>query len=396
MPWKESSTVDQRTALVNDWLTNRYTVSSLAEAYGVSRQKAHKWLRRFREEGRRGLEDRSRAPKTIPSKTSSRIKELVVRLRKKRPRWGAPKILAKLGEQHPDLAFPSERTVHSILVDAGLVLRRRRPRRVHRKPRRELATSTQPNDVWCVDFKGDFRLGNGTRCHPLTVTDHFSRYLLVCRGLERETLSSTQETLTRAFKIYGLPTVMRSDNGRPFGSGGPCGLSKLSVWLIKLGVSPEHIDPSRPDQNGRHERMHRTLKDETARPPKHSMRAQQLAFTRFTKDFNEERPHQALGQIPPTRVYESSPREYPRRIEAPAYPGHFETRYVRSNGEIQWKSRRILVGAAFHGEYVGLEEIDEGLWLLRFADWELGVLNDRALARGMIPRIPSPEGRNQT
>ena len=299
MPWKEVSAVDQRLALASDWATGCYTVASLAVAYGISRQKAHKWIKRFREYGRPGLEDRSRAPKVRPGKTPEAIQALVVELRKRRPRWGAPKIRAKLMEKHPGLAFPSTRTTHSILVNAGMVKRKRRSRRDHRWPTKPLTESSQPNDVWCVDFKGDFKLGNGARCHPLTVTDHFSRYVLGCRALKTETHIETKETLTRIFKEYGLPRVLRSDNGRPFGSPGPCGLSRLSLWLIKLGVFPEHIEPGRPDQNGRHERMHRTLKAETARPPRHSMRAQQLAFTRFRRDFNEERPHQALGQIPP-------------------------------------------------------------------------------------------------
>jgi transposase InsO family protein len=386
MPWKETTAVDHRNSLIDDWLTGHYAVTSLAEAYGISRQKAHKWIKRFQQGGRPALEDRSRAPQRQPRKTPEGIRDLVVALRRERPRWGAPKILAVLSERHPSLSFPSERTVHSILREAGLVrARTRRTRRERRGPAQPLTESTAPNDVWSIDFKGDFLLGNGVRCHPLTITDHFSRYLLACRALSSESFTSTQETLVRVFREYGLPRVIRSDNGRPFGSNGALGLSRLSVWLIKLGVAPEHIQAGRPDQNGRHERMHRDLKAETTRPSRHSMRAQQLAFTRFRRDFNEVRPHEALGQIPPSRVYQRSERRPPRRVESPSYPLSFETRFVRGNGEICWKSRRVFVGAAFHGETVGLREVDDGLWIIQFGALELGLLNERKLKDGLLP-----------
>lgn len=389
MPWKDATVVDQRRALVEDWLSGRHTLTALADAHGVSRKTAHKWVKRFKERGWEGLEDRSRAPINRPSKTSSGVADLVLACRRRYPRWGAPKIQAKLAEDRPDLEIPCPRTVHSILVAAGLVAKRRRPRRPPRRPKVALTQSKEPNDVWTLDFKGDFLLGNGRRCCPLTVCDHQSRYLLACYAQSTEQERVTRRNLQRVFEEFGLPRVIRSDNGRPFGSQGVLGLSRLSVWLLKLGIRPEHTQPSRPDQNGRHERMHRELKAEAASPPKRNLKAQQRAFDDFSDHFNRVRPHAALDQTPPARVYSPSERPFPAKVRGPEYPAHFKKRSVLKDGDISWRSHRIRVGGAFRGEYLGLEEVADGLWVVHFGPLELGLINDRALDDGvMIHRTP--------
>lgn len=392
MPWK--SKVEQRRALIAAWETGRYSKSDLSEAYGVCRKTVSKWIDRHRQGGEEALEDRSRAPRTRPSKTSKELVQLALDVRRERPRWGADKIQAVLKERRPDLEIPSARTIHRILNDANLVHRKRRNPRP-RPPKVKLTEGTRPNLVWSVDYKGPFVLGNGQTCYPLTIADHHTRYLIACCAQTSESEEITRRNFERTFEEYGLPDVIRSDRGRPFGSIGVLGLSRLSVWFLKLGIQPEHIEPARPDQNGRHERMHRTLNEETANPPEFDFRRQQAAFDCFRSDFNEVRPHQALGQIPPARLYLPSHRGYPARVQGPIYPAHYKTRKVLKDGEISWKNHRLRLGSAFRGETVGLREVSDGLWIVSFGSLELGVIDDQALELGRVLPRPTPVARQE-
>jgi len=356
----------------------------LCERYEISRKTGYKWLERFREGGRLGLEDRARTPLSCPSSLSEEVKAFLLGTRAKHPTWGAKKLRRQIEKHRPDLRAPAKSTIGRLLKREGLVdeaisvRSQRSGARKQAKASRTLATSTEPNDVWCIDFKGDFRLGNRSKCYPVTITDNTTRYLIACRGRVSPGLEGVQQTLLKAFRTFGLPRFMRSDNGPPFGGDGVLGLAYLSVWLIRLGVEPEHIDPGRPDQNGRHERMHRTLKAETTRPPRQSLAAQQRAFNAWRAVYNDERPHEALEFATPGELYESSPRSL-QRPQSPIYPGYYETRSVKSKGHFCWKSTDVFVGAAFRGERVGLREVDDGIWVVSYGTRDLGVLNERLL-----------------
>lgn len=390
MPWKETSAVDERLDFVKRCLKGRRSKAAVCRAFGISRETGHKWLRRFEEEGRAGLTDRSRRPHSNARATPPEIVKLILECRK-RWGWGAKKLGPHLREKHPGLVIPDTSTISGILKRHGVTKpqRRRRAAPPRSKPFSECKAA---NDVWCADFKGDFKVGDGSRCYPLTVTDAFSRYVICCQGYDRIEWKRVQKAYERAFREHGLPKAMRTDNGTPFASHGAGGLTRLAVWLVKLGIELERIDPGSPQQNGRHERMHRTLKAETARPPKRSLRAQQGAFNRFRLEFNHERPHEALGQIPPARVYESSSRRFPKTIQSPEYPGHFEVRKVYSVGQIRWKSKNLVfVSGALAGEYVGLEECDEGLWTVSFGTLKLGTIDDRDAK----PKLIRPRRRHR-
>jgi len=290
------------------------------------------------------------------------------------------------------MQIPTARTIHRILREADLVKAKRRPPRP-RPPKTKLTEGTRPNQVWSVDYKGPFVLGNGQTCYPLTIADHHTRYLIACCAQTSESERITKQNFEKTFEEFGLPDVIRSDRGRPFGSTGILGLSRLNVWFLTLGIRPEHIEPARPDQNGRHERMHRTLKAETANPPEFDLLTQQAAFDDFRGDFNEVRPHQALGQIPPARLYSSSDRSYPRRTQVPTYPAHYKTRRVLKDGEISWKHHRLRLGSAFRGRTVGLCEVSDDLWIVSFGSLELGVIDDEAIALGRVLPRPTPVAR---
>ena len=387
MPWK--SKVEQRIALIRAWQSGRHSKSDLAEAYGISRKTVSKWIERYREGGEEALEERSRAPIARPTKTSEKVTQLALDLRRQRPRWGADKIQKVLEEQWPDLEIPKPRTIHRILSAASLVKKKRR-NPFPRQPKIHLTEGTRPNHVWSVDYKGPFVLGNGQICYPLTIADHKTRYLIACCAQTSESEELTRRNFEKTFEEFGLPDVIRSDRGRPFGSTGVLGLSRLNVWFLNLGIRPEHIEPARPDQNGRHERMHRTLKAETANPPKFDFPSQQASFDDFRKDFNEVRPHQALEQIPPARLYSPSHRGYPSKLQGPTYPAHYKTRRVLKDGEISWQNHRLRLGSAFRGETVGLREVADGLWVVCFGLLELGVIDDEAIALGRVLPRPTP------
>lgn len=376
MPWDEATRMTQRARFVLALADYRYTMTELCERYGISRKTGYKWAQRYRGD-LRNLEDQSRAPKSCPHRTAQEVGERVIALRQDHPHWGARKLLACLKKRHPEVDWPCASTLGEILKREGLVGPQRRPRRQWRHPGRAPLQTEAPNAVWSSDFKGQFRTGDGRLCYPLTVADGFSRFLLAVQGLDTVAGAQAWPVFERLFREYGLPEAIRTDNGSPFASSSVGGLSRLSVRWIKLGIRPDRIEPGHPEQNGRHERMHRTLKQETARPPAADGAAQQNRFDRFRQDYNQQRPHEALGQRTPAELYTRSARAYPGRVPEPEYPGHFEVRYVHRGGEIQWQGKYLFVSEALAGEHVGLEEVDEGIWAVYFAEVLLARFDER-------------------
>jgi putative transposase len=376
MPWKETSTMDAKVAFILDWNSQKYQMTELCARYGVSRKTAYKWVKRYLEHGPDGLWERSHAPQRSANRTSDEVEQAIVQCRLRHPSWGPKKLLWTLERRQPQLELPSRTTVAEILKRNDLVLAKKRPRPVGH-PGRPSMVVNKPNDCWSMDFKGQFRTGDGVYCYPLTVTDNHSRYLLACQGLPGTLLEPTQAMLTKVFKEYGLPSRLRSDNGVPFAAYTLGRLSRLSVWLLKLGVMPELIEPGKPQQNGRHERMHRTLKDETLKPPGANARVQQRKFNVWRREFNEDRPHEAHDGLTPHDVHIPSSRRMPSKLLAPEYPDRFEVRYVSANGGIRWYKKWVNVSSVLIGEYVGLEEVDDGQWDVYFANYRLGRLNER-------------------
>lgn len=371
MPWDR--VVDQRLKFVLAASTGEEPVSGLCEAYGISRKTGYKWLERYRAEGLAGLADRSSAPRRHGRTTDEALAETIILLRQARPSWGPRKIIAKLARTHPDLAWPAPSTAGAILTQAGLVGSRRLRRRAPPRPE-ELTRPERPNQVWAADHKGWVRLGDGSRCEPLTITDGFCRYLIALSCGTGTTDGEARPAFERAFAAFGLPEVIRSDNGPPFASTGVTGLTGLSVWWIKLGIRPERIDPGKPQQNGRHERFHLTLL-EAMRPPERDRAAQAARFDAFRRDYNEERPHQALHQVPPADLYQPSPRPLPIRPDEPDYPAEAAIRTVRSNGEIKWRGELVHLCSALAGEAVALEEDEAGHTRVRFYRHPLGLID---------------------
>lgn len=376
MPWKETSTMDAKVAFILDWNSQKYQMTELCARYGVSRKTAYKWVNRYLEHGPDGLWERSHAPQRAANRTPDEVEQAIVQCRLRHPSWGPKKLLWTLQKRQPQLELPSRTTVAEILKRNDLVLAKKRPRPVGHPGRPSMAVN-KPNDCWSVDFKGQFRTGDGVYCYPLTVTDNHSRYLLACQGLPGTLLEPTQAMLTKVFKEYGLPSRLRSDNGAPFAAYTLGRLSRLSVWLLKLGVMPELIEPGKPQQNGRHERMHRTLKDETLKPPAANARVQQRKFNVWRREFNEDRPHEAHDGLTPHDVHVTSSRRMPSKLLAPEYPDRFEVRYVSANGGMRWYKKWVNVSSVLIGEYVGLEEVDDGQWDVYFANYRLGRLNER-------------------
>lgn len=377
MPWSQTSPMDQRTQFIADFLREVLSVTELCDLYGVSRKTAYKWIERYLRQGPAGLEERPRRPHNSPNETAAEIVEAILQGRRRHPSWGGKKLLTVVHKRHPDWDLPHRSTVCDILSRNGMVPKKRRRRRIGH-PGKPTSTILAPNDLWSADFKGQFKTGNGRYCYPLTVTDNFSRYLLGCQGLNSTAVDEAKPVFTRLFREYGLPRRIRTDNGVPFATTTLARLSRLSAWWVRLGVMPEFIEPGKPQQNGRHERMHLTLKDETTRPPAHSLAAQQRKFNVFMKEFNHERPHEALDQQTPAACYERSPRAMPNKLKPFVYPDRFEVRYVSANGGIRWKNHAwINVSTVCIGEHVGLEEIDNGIWIVYFGALKLGRLDER-------------------
>ncbi len=374
MPWRETCPMEERMRFVTACEREDLPMAALCRQFGVSRKTGYKWLARFEEEGAEGLRERSRAPHRHPGTVAPQIEEAILAVRRMHPTWGPRKVRAWLLRRDGGARWPAASTMGAIFDRAGLTVRRRLRRRVEPQSR-PFAACRGPNDLWTVDLKGWFRTTDGARCEPLTMSDAASRYLLRCQAVGRPDTAHIWPLFEAAFHEFGLPRAVRSDNGPPFASVGAGGLSRLSVKLIKAGALPERIAPGKPQQNGRHERLHLTLKRDTACPPAASLRAQARRFAAFQRIYNEERPHEALGQSPPAAHYAPSPRRYTGRLRAPEYPSDRLVRRVRSNGEIKWGGAKVFIGEALIGEPVGLEELEDGFWLVRFAQVELGRLD---------------------
>jgi putative transposase len=376
MPWKETDAMEQRVQFIRDWLARTHRVSELCVLYGISRKSGYKWIERYMHEGPDWAMDRGHGAATVHNKTAEEVERALMHMRKLHPSWGARKLLHQVGLAHPAWALPHQSTVCEMLKRNGLVQLRPR-RRAIGHPGRPSTLISAANDCWSADFKGQFRTGDGIYCYPLTVTDNYSRFLLGCQALPGTLLEPTQAVLTRLFKQHGLPRRLRTDNGVPFAAPTLGRLSRLSVWLLKLGVLPELTEPGQPQQNGRHERMHRTLKQETASPPAANSRAQQRRFNVFRREFNEVRPHEALDMATPSQWHQPSGRAMPDKLLPVEYPERFEVRYVSANGGIRWHKQWVNVTSALVGEYVGLEAIDDGLWDVYFGIKKLGRLHER-------------------
>ena len=367
--------MNERVKFIAAYLQAEDSFVELCARFGISRKQGYKWRERYYEGGVEALVDRSRAPHCHPHAVSDAIVELLVEARQRHPRWGPRKLLALLGRRHSNLVLPVASTVGEILRRQGLIGKRRRVRRSHPYGER-LGGYDAANAIWCADFKGHFAVG-GQRCHPLTISDGFSRYLLRCQAMPRPLSNPVHRGFEAAFREYGLPDAIRTDNGPPFSTLAPGGLSRLAVWWIRLGIRPERILPGRPDQNGRHERMHRTLKAETAKPPRSSLRAQQRAFNAFRREYNDERPHEALGQATPASLYRPSTKPYPANLPEPEYPSHFRVERAYSNGVISVLGSQWYMSNCLAGEVVGLEEVDDGRYTVHFGPIVLGMLDAR-------------------
>jgi transposase InsO family protein len=362
--------MDQRVAFIADWLRDEWTMTELAERYGISRKTAYKWAERYETDPAAGLADRSRVPKTFGRAMAEPVRAAILALRRVHPHWGPKKLRAILTERQPKTAWPAASTMGDLLHRAGMSQPRRRTRYIV-PVTQPLAAAQAPNDVWTSDFKGWFRTGDQTRCDPLTVADACSRFVFCCR-IVAPSERGVRPWFERAFREHGLPLAMRTDNGSPFATTGAGHLSRLAVWWLKLGIQLDRIDRGHPEQNGRHERFHLTLQQETTSPPAATPAAQQRRFDRMRREFNTERPHEALGQQPPARLYAASPRPYPARLEDPWYDATHQVRRVRNRGQIKWGGDFVFVSEAVCGELVGLTETEAGDWRVHFMQVELG------------------------
>lgn len=376
MPWQGVSPVDLRLGFITEYLTEQFSMTELAAAYGISRKTAYYWVRHYEREGPGRLAGGSRRPHTMPRATAAAIVDELIAARQRHPTWGAGKLRDWLVRRAPETPWPCRDTIHRHLVQRGLVRHRRRRRRPV-APARHLTPPTRPNLVWTVDFKGDFWTGDGGHCYPLTLRDGYSRYVLRCAALRSVRTGETQPQLARAFAEFGLPDRIRSDNGPPFGAPTLAGLSRLAVWWLRLGILPEYIRPGHPGDNGSHEQFHAILKRETARPPAPTQAAQQRRFARFVAEYNHERPHDSVDHAPPATRYQPSPRPLPRRLPRPEYPRAWPVRRVTAGGQIKWRNRLIFLTTVLAGEDVALEPLDEGVWLVRFAALPLARFDER-------------------
>lgn len=375
MPWKERCAMDQKIQMIGDYLDRKFTVTRLSEIYGVSRNTIYKWIERYKEGGNEGLTGKSPLPLRHPNATPIEIAREIVALKLKYTCWGPKKLVWWLNRHYPERKWPAVSTTGKILKQTGLVKTRKKRQRTpsYTEPFLECAG---PNIVWSADYKGQFKTKDGQLCYPLTISDNYSRYLLCCKGLKHPNYEETRPVFEAVFKEYGLPVAIRTDNGSPFASTGLGGLSKLSAWFIKLGVIPERIQRGHPEQNGRHERMHETLKEATTNPPQKNLRKQQKAFDQFISENNNEKPHGALGMHTPAAYYRPSLRVFPKRLIKINYHGNFTVRQVRHNGEIKWKGEKVFVSQALAGETVGLKPIVPHQWQIFYSTYCLGVLDE--------------------
>jgi transposase InsO family protein len=375
MPWKETSMLHQRLDFIQAIQEQHLSVAAACRAFGISRPTGYKFLARYQEQGESGLLDLSRAPKHCPHELTPEVQQRIIALRAQYPSWGPKKLRAWLQKHHPEQTWPALSTISELLTRSQLIVaKQRRPHRSYVAT--TLTPAQSPNHVWCVDFKGEFATTDGKLCYPLTLTDRATRFLLRCHALPSTHGHLAQPVFAAAFQEYGLPQIIRSDNGTPFASTALTGLSRLSLWWLKLGIVPERITPGCPYQNGTHERMHRTLKAEATRPAARNLRAQQECFTAFRQLYNQERPHEALGQVTPASLYTPSPRPYPPKLPVFEYSSFLQTRTVRPNGTLRWQAEEIFLSEVLSGETIGLDRIEERRLAIYIGALPLAILDE--------------------
>jgi transposase InsO family protein len=399
MPWKETCVSDQRLRFVLACIESQDSMAELCRRFEISRRVGYKWLTRYKQSGPAGLGERSRAPHTSPGRVEEEVERRILSMRADHPTWGPRKLLVavarRCGRDGREIDLPAASTVGQMLKRAGLVRSRRRRERGTWAPPPGAGVGRPgggPNDLWNADFKGWFRTLDGARCQPLTVTDAHSRYLLWCQSLPRTSAHAARPAFEAAFRRFGLPAAIRTDNGSPFASTGLAGLSQLSAWWLRLGIAHRRIEPGKPQQNGSHERMHGTLKREAASPPAATLRAQQARLDAFAREYNHDRPHEGLaGMATPASLYAPSPRAYPDRLAAVEYGDDWERRQVDANGKLYWRGDKVFLSHALEGQTVGLRDLRESAegagryWATRFVTIELGVL-DAKRGRMLRPR----------
>src|ERR1700693_746401 len=393
MPWKASSVMEEKVRFVFEYERDERTMTELCQVYGIARETGYVWLRRYRERGLEGLVELNRAALRHGNQTSAETERAVLELRQAHMRWGPRKLKRVLERDQGHQRWPAASTIGELLKREGLVVGRKQRRRIapYAEP---LAHADGPNRVWCADFKGWFRTVDGERIDPLTITDAYSRYLLRCQAVEKADTPRVQAIFEAAFREYGMPQAIRTDNGPPFASSAVSGLSRLAVWWIKLGIVPERIAAGHPEQNGRHERMHRTLKQEAAQPPAANRRKQQQALDHFRQEYNEVRPHEALEMRTPGSVYEPSARTFPARVPEPEYPETMVVRSVRPHGHFRWKSKHdVHLSEVLWGERVGLLPEDDRWFTIYFAQVPIARFDSRMLRVTPLPK--ATEGSEQ-
>jgi putative transposase len=366
--------MEEKLRFVYEYERDELTMRELCQRFGISRETGYVWLRRYRSDGVAGLVEVNRAPQRHPNQTAAELERAVLELREAHSRWGPRKLKRILERDQPGRRWPATSTMGEIVKRAGLVVPRKKRRKTppYSEP---LAHAVESNRVWCTDFKGWFRTTDGTRIDPLTITDAYSRYLLRCQAVAKCDTERVRAIFEAVFREYGLPQSIRSDNGAPFASTAIAGLSRLAVWWIKLGIKVERIEPGKPQQNGRHERMHRALKEEVASPPAESRRAQQRELDRFRQEYNEVRPHEAIGMETPARVYVPSVREYPAQVPEPEYPDSMQVLTVKSHGHFRWQHHDVFLSEVLWGERIGLLPVDDRWFTIYFAQVPLARLD---------------------
>jgi transposase InsO family protein len=370
--------MEERLRFVFEYDQGERSMTELCQRYGIARETGYVWVRRYREKGMAGMAERSRAARRHANQTSAEIEQMVLELRQAHMRWGPRKLKWVLEKNEPGRVWPAVSTIGTLLKREGLVVARRKRRRTtpYSEP---LAHADGPNRVWCADFKGWFRTRDGERIDPLTISDAHSRYLLKCQGVEKTDTARVMAIFEAAFREFGMPEAIRTDNGAPFASTALAGLSRLAVWWMKLGIVPERIEAGHPEQNGRHERLHRTLKQEVAQPPAANRREQQRAMERFRYDYNQVRPHEALGMQTPAAVYEPSAQSFPERLPEPEYPDPMQVLHVKSQGQFRWKKQDVFLSEVLWGEPIGLLPVDDRWFTVYFARFPIARFDSRQL-----------------
>lgn len=384
--------MEEKIRFIFEYERDEQTMTELCQSFGIARETGYVWLRRYRQSGLAGLAELDRRAERHPNQTAGEIEQQVLELRQAHMRWGPRKLKRVLERDQPGRRWPAASTMGELLKREGLVVARKKRRKTapYTEP---LAHADGPNRVWCADFKGWFRTGDGERIDPLTISDAHSRYLLRSQAVAKTDTARVQAIFEAAFRQYGLPQAIRTDNGTPFASTAIAGLSRLAVWWIKLGIVPERIEAGHPEQNGRHERMHRTLKQEVATPPARDRRAQQRALEDFRQEYNEVRPHEGLGMRTPASVYEPSPRAYPAKVREPEYPSTMLVRRVHSHGHFRWKKRHdVFLSEVLWGERVGLLPIDERWYTVYFAELPLARFDSWQRRVQPLPTEKNPKG----